>query len=472
MMTKPSTDLPTRQATVGAALSVAVVALLSSSCGKKDVPLIPEKIVGHCSYVNKFSKQPECRDYHGEWTDEQVAEDCADWNGELQLRIGCSVDPVLGYCIFEKDGLYIRAHLPGNDPGACSSTQRGCEFFGGGAFEPAPICGGIDLPDNGTGLPVFQPPERKCVDPLPGQAPGKSEGGKVCTWEMISGVTEEGRHFEDYASCDRVRTQRPYYPVPPADNATRADARMSDPAYVAEVDWVKSQIRSAACVCCHSTTAPQGPSNWYIESPGNFINSFWPRGLAMGAGWIDTVGFGAYPPEQNNGFSRSTPDNPGHTIFPTTDDARMRRFFEAELAARGKTRADFANQKYGAGPLDDQRFFRPKACERGEGVTADGTLIWKGGNARYIYLLEAAANTPTVPPNLDLPAGTLWRVDLPPEGKPLTSGSVKYGVVPETMKQKFPTSGSPAPLTSGKQYYLYVTADVIQPVTRCLFTAP
>jgi hypothetical protein len=24
----------------------------------------------------------------------------------------------------------------------------------------------------------------------------------------------------------------------------------------------------------------------------------------------------------------------------------------------------------------------------------------------------------------------------------------------------------------GKQYYLYVTADVIQPVTRCLFTAP
>ena len=50
----------------------------------------------------------------------------------------------------------------------------------------------------------------------------------------------------------------------------------------------------------------------------------------------------------------------------TQDDARMRRFFENELAARGKTRADFAGEKYVAGPLDEQRFFRPAACTRGK----------------------------------------------------------------------------------------------------------
>ena len=59
-------------------------------------------------------------------------------------------------------------------------------------------------------------------------------------------------------------------------------------------------------------------------------------------------------------------------------------FFEGELAARGKTRADFANEKYAAGPLDEQRFFRPTACTRGEGVRADGLGVWKGGNARYV----------------------------------------------------------------------------------------
>jgi hypothetical protein len=40
------------------------------------------------------------------------------------------------------------------------------------------------------------------------------------------------------------------------------------------------------------------------------------------------------------------------------------------------------------------------------------------------------------------------------------------------MSQRFPESGPPAALTSGKSYYLYVLADIIVPITRCTFTAP
>ena len=118
------------------------------------------------------------------------------------------------------------------------------------------------------------------------------------------------------------------------------------------LEWVRSQIRSSACVCCHANEAPLGASNWNVDRPGNFVNGFHDRGLAMGAGWIDTVGFGAYPAADNNGFSRPTPEDPHQSIVPTTDRDRMLRFFVAELEHRGRTPESFT-EKYGAGPLDD-----------------------------------------------------------------------------------------------------------------------
>lgn len=455
-------------------LSLSVLLCAAVACQKAGVPTVPDKVVGHCTYVNKFSSMEECRDYVGEWSEQAATDDCKDQGAQVVLGSGCNLEERLGYCFLGgEDQKWTRISLPGVDAQKCASMKRGCELFGGGVFDPAPVCGGKVEEDSGdTGLSTFRQPVLNCVDPKPGEPAGHSEGGKVCTWEMISGATEPGRSFSDYASCDRVRTQRPYYPVPPAENATQDDPRMKDPTYAAEVAWVRSQIESTACVCCHSTRAPQGPSNWYVESPGNFINSFNPRGLAMGAGWINTVGFGAYRPEQNNGFSRASPERPNDPIFVTTDAARIARFFEAELAHRGFKREDFAEDLYGAGPLDVQRFYRPTACENGEGVGADGTLTWRGGKARYVYVLEASATSPTVPPNLDLPEGTLWRIDVPEGGTPIDSGSVRYGAVPSGMSQRFPASGSPVPLTSGKTYYLYVLQDIIIPVTRCLFTAP
>lgn len=458
-----------------ALLSIVVVAITGTGCLRSDpVPTLPEKVVGHCRYTNPFAKLEECRDYLGEWTERQAQDDCAgqQLNGqraEFALGTTCSYPSILGYCILGGGQKFTRIHMPGDKDSACAGTERGCEVFGGGLFDPAPICGGKVTEGGGNGLPTFQPPVLVCKEPLPGEAAGKSENGQVCTWQMISGATEPGRSFEQYADCSAVRTQRPYYGAPTNTGATRDDARMNDPAYRAEVEWIKQEISATACVCCHKSTAPDGASNWYVDQPGNFINGFYDRGLAMGAGWIDTVGFGAFPPSQNNGFSRATPERPTDSIFVTTDPARMKRFFEKELEYRGKSKADFAGQVYGAGPLDDQRFYVQKPCENGEGVDENGKVTWVGGRARYVWVLEKGSLNPGVPPNLDLPTGTLWRFDAPHTGQGVESG-VTYGVTPEGMMQKFPASGSATPLVSGREYSLYVLQDIAIPITRCIFT--
>jgi hypothetical protein len=452
-------------------LVAAALAISGCRCGGGPVPVLPEKIVGSCVYKNPFSKQQECTDYVGEWKEQEIADDCTS-KGSTVAPTPCGIDQRLGYCILGGAEMkFARITLPGMDATQCAPAKRGCEFFGGGVFDATAVCGGVLPESEATGLPTFQQPVLTCLDPKPGEAPGTSAGGKVCTWEVISGATEEGRHYEDYASCDRVRTQRPYYAVGVRAEAADPDVRMNDAAYAAEVGWIKKQIQSTACVCCHSTKAPEGASNWFIESEPNFINSFSGRGLAMGAGWVDTVGFGAYPREQNNGFSRATPSDAAHSIFVTTDDPRMRTFFEKELAARGIPRSTYPPGTYGAGPLDDQRFYAPKACTGSEGVAADGTITWLNGKARYVYVLEENATSPTVPPNLDLPQGTIWRVDVPLNGMPIASGAIRYGQLPLTTSQRFPAEGAPAALVPGKKYYLYVLADVAIPNTRCIFTA-
>ncbi len=449
------------------------LAFSCGGCGEKGpLPDKPSTLAGHCVYVNGFSKREECREYRGsKWAADEAANDCKGAGSTLQEG-ACVYAETLGECALGGEEKYQWLTFPGNDAELCGSTKRGCEFFAGGIFGPSALCGSVDA-GTSTGRPVFQWPEQVCKAPLAGEAPGKDPNGQVCTWEMISAATEEGRKFENYASCDRVRTQRPYYAVPTATDATREDTRLNDPVYAAEVTWLRTQIEATACVCCHSTQAPEGTSNWYVDQPGNFINGFFSRGLAMGAGWINTVGFGAYPPEHNNGFVRADEAHPERSIFVTTDEARVRRFFEAELAYRGMTKADFANTPYGAGPLDDQRFYKPSACEAGEGIAADGTMTWTQGAARYVYVMEADSSSPGVPPNLDMPAGTLWRIQVPFTGNAVASGSLKYGVLPEGFAQLAPADyAAPKALVSGKQYYLYVMADIVLPNARCLFTAP
>lgn len=437
------------------------------SCGN-DTVVLQGNSIGSCSYESPFSGEQECRDFYATDTD-QASANCEDLDATFKEGIACEPKEILGYCIFEQDGIQIRAAVEDTDSGKCGSNRFGCETFAKGVWQPAALCDGTDelvvLSD------PFPQPVQVCVDPLPGEPEGQSEGGKVCTWEIVSGVTEEGRNFSDYADCATVVRQRGYTPVPANELASTEDPRMQDPAYVEDLDWVRGQLRAGSCACCHSAVAPDGASVFDADFEGNMANQFNDRGLAMGAGWIPTVGFGTYPPEQNNGFERSSPENPYLSIIPTTDQQRMMAFFEGELAYRGLTKADFEGDTYGAGPLDVQRLYEPEQCSDQEGIAADGTIRWLPGRARYIYVMKADATSPTVPPNLDLPEGTLWRVDLPEDGEPVYSASVVYGKVPEGMNQVFPTSGVPEPLVQGEKYYLYVSADVLYPISRCIFTA-
>ena len=99
-------------------------------------------------------------------------------------------------------------------------------------------------------------------------------------------------------------------------------------------------------------------------------------------------------------------------------------------------------------------------------------MTWRQGSARYVYVMEPTSSPPGVPPNLDMPAGVLWRFDVPWTGEAVASGTITYGVAPEGTLQRAPVTGPAPALVSGTRYYLYVLADIAQPNTRCLFTAP
>lgn len=313
-------------------------------------------------------------------------------------------------------------------------------------------------------LPVYIQPTVVCRPPVEGEGPGASEGGQVCTWQSVAGATEEGRRFRDYADCAVVRTQRPYYPMPPSETYQPDDPRLQDAAYASELGWVRAQIDATGCSCCHSTSAPRGPVRWSIDLPGNWMTSFSDRDLALLANWVDTSMFEKFPADTNNGFSRP------HGL-PSTDPARIEAFFVAEAKQRGLTREQFADAPPTGGHLLDLAAYKPGRCGPGEGLGPGNTLAWVGGPARYVHVLGAASKNPGVPPDRDTPAGTLWRLDVPPDGEPLLSGSVRYGEVPPGTKQTFPSVDAPAVLDAGQDYYLYVTRDMFQPLTRCIFTA-
>jgi hypothetical protein len=422
--------------------------------------------VANCVYENPFSGLEECREYLGaDWDEARAEDDCNGQDGSVFVAgEGCAYDAPHGACVLDAgtDDVY-QIVIPG-DGSTCESSKRGCEVFGGGTFVAAEACGGLpdEKIDQGKLSDVFVQSEQQCVQPLDGQ-PGQGADGKVCTWQDIGACTEEGRDFVDYGRCDIVRSQRPYAPVPASDFVTPDDDPIwTDASYQAELAWVTDQVESCGCVCCHSDAAPSGPSNWYIEQEGIWTDGFWPTGLAIAAGWVDSSLLGARPAHDNNGFGR---DRSG---IPSTDQDRMIAFFEGELSRRGFVRDDFE----GATPIPEifyeQIIYEPSACENGEGVRRDGTIQWSGGPARYLHVLERDATNPGVPPNLDEPEGTLWMIEVPWTAEPFESGLV-YGEVTGDVSQRVPTSAPPA-LVEGREYLLYVQKDVMLPITRCLFT--
>jgi hypothetical protein len=449
-------------------LWVSVPAVLVATGCQAPSSAIPDTLLGHCEYENSFANQPECREFRGDgWTTEEATASCQDEGATFVPTAGCPYADTIGSCVTGGDDKVLVYVTPGDDETRCAGNARACELFAGGAFVAGNTCGGADVADaddlyNAEGY--YVPEYEICVDPTDG-VPGQSEGGKVCTWNQMSGCTEEGRRFEDYGNCDEIRTQRPYAPVPANDTQPVDDPRMNDPTFAAEVAWAKAQIDSCACVCCHKdSVTPDGASIFDTEYPGNFANSFTDWGLAFGARVFDSSLLGAYPAPENNGFGRDVAG------MPSTDQERMKRFFAGELAHRGVDPAVFADL-----PPQPEIFYRqatyvPEACENGEGVDADGTVRWTGGRARYLYVLEDGSKNPGNPPNMDKPEGTLWRVDTLPPAVPMKTGEVVYGTIPEGHEQELPTSGvAPAPLVSGQTYLIFAFADIGVPMTRCTF---
>ena len=309
---------------------------------------------------------------------------------------------------------------------------------------------------------VFVPPYLDCRDPLPGEV-GASEGGKVCTQVLISGATEAGKYYPDYASCDVVRTQRPYRSVPAAGSTSVDDPRLQDQAFLAELAWVTEQARSSACTCCHDTKqAPAGASQWAIDAAPIWTDTASDQAIGLFAGLSDSTLLGVFRPEDNNGFNREL------VGLPSTDPARMRAFFRAELARRGISEEAAAAYVFVPAPQAPP----PGPCAAGEGLDASGRLVWgEGKDARYVYVLEAGSAVPSVPPYGDTPAGTVWRLDVLASAAPL-AGGVAYGATPDGSFQAHPDRAPAPALRAGATYHLVVLRDVARPLVSCLFTPP
>lgn len=427
--------------------------------------------IASCSYVNGFAEAEECREYAGAgWNADSAAEACADvflgMAGELSLGERCEYPNEIGRCVVgdvDADG-YLIIHT--GEPADCGGAQSGCETFGGGTFLPSDSCTGCTASgDEGPGAIV--PTEPDCREPLAGSEPGLSEGGQVCTPTLISASTEPGRRFSDYADCDVVRTQRPYYEDATEITTDPSDPRLDDDEYMAELGWVKEQAEASACVCCHSDSGtPDGPAVWNTEAGDLWIDTVSDEALAMFAGFTPSDSFGYLPPEENNGFDRST------TGLPTTDVERLRAFAELELDRRGLTVSEAEELAPFAPQFQELIDYEPEPCEDGIGIAEDGTLTWNGGGARYVWVLEADSASPGVPPNWDLPEGTIWALKAEYDADPISCG-MSYGEVGDGQVQRVPADGSAPPeLVSGETYYLAAMRDLAQPITRCLFTAP
>ena len=233
-----------------------------------------------------------------------------------------------------------------------------------------------------------------------------------------------------------------------------------------ELAWVTEQVESCACVCCHTSDAPEGAAIWGIDSGSIWSDQMSDTAIGMFAGYIDSSALGAYPPEDNNGFDRE------RTAMPSTDPERMVAFWQAEMDRRGLTADDMSDEPPVGANLLDQVTYELPDCEPGDGIDADGVITWsRDFDVRYLYVLEEGSDNPGLPPNFDMPEGILWRIDVPHDNAPMVSG-VTYGSAPAGVNQIVPAEGAPVELVPGQRYNLYALYDVALPIARCVFQVP
>lgn len=308
---------------------------------------------------------------------------------------------------------------------------------------------------------TFIPPFVDCRPPQGSDIATRADG-LVCTNVAISGCTEPSKYFPDYADCDVVRRQRPYWAAPPANPSRPDDPRLADPSFLRESDWAKEQIEASGCACCHDGRIVAA-SQWDISLGPLWIDSLSSAGLALFAGFADSSVLGAYAPADNFGFDRA------QTGIPTTDTARMRAFVLGELSRRGLDEAWARGVPPFGGPIYANSVKPPELCGAGQGVEPDGRVRFDGSQARYVYVLAEGSKNPGVPPNLDLPQGTLFRLDVLASAPPLESGAVRFGETPDGSFQAYPEATPAAPLNAGTRYQLVVLQDVGLPAVNCIF---
>jgi hypothetical protein len=348
---------------------------------------------------------------------------------------------------------------------ACESSSFGskvedAESAGATLAQDIEPVTGADQAEDG----VFIPPFQHCQAARPEDA---KEGAapQVCTNVAISGCTEPGKAFADYASCDVVRTQRPFWPRPPAAEPRADDPRLQDAAFMRELGWMTEQVEACGCVCCHDSKVVGGQAGqWDIQRGPIWLDTLSDGGLALFAGLADSSVLGAYPREGNFGFDRTA------TGLPTTDTERLKAFLAAELERRDISEAEARAVPPFGGPIYENRVREPDACaSSGSGIDPQLGVHFPGGPARYVYLLEAGSENPGVPPNLDKPDGTLWRLDVLASAAPLPPG-FSYGQTPPGSFQMLPEQGAAPALERGTTYQLAVLKDVGVPLANCLFT--
>lgn len=319
-------------------------------------------------------------------------------------------------------------------------------------------------------------PERVCVpaaslSTLPeGATVETNEAGEavVCVWDLFSGAAPEGVRWNEVTTCDAAFTQGPPWFAAPERVYESPDAVSADPAWAEEASWVQGQIESTGCACCHASSIGSGNTSGFdFTAPAVWTDSMTNPQLAMAAGWFQELDqFGYVEPSENHGFDRRS------TLFPTTDPARMQAFFADEFDRRGGTDGDKDDAAARFDALFGSLSTEPAACvEPYEGLIG-GLITWNGEDtARQVYVLELGADTPAFPPNLDLPAGTLWALYVDNEGAPIESGTLSVGDLPVGAEQRIPADGSAPALVVGETYRLVTKVDIMlsRPMD-CTFT--
>lgn len=294
-----------------------------------------------------------------------------------------------------------------------------------------------------------------------------SAGEDLCIWHHPAGCVPEGQNYADLASCDVVRTLGPSWFVPPVRRFESDAGLLQDPDYMRELAWVTEQVAASGCACCHASERSNYASFFDIDAPGNWIDTLTMTGIVMAAGMnTEHKYLGYLPPNDNFGFDRET------TLFATTDIPRMTAFFTDEFERRGGTQADVEAAGATFRQINGSLYDEPTDCGPGEGMNADGKIVWKGGTARQIYLQTVGSQNPGSPPNLDKPEGTLWALYADHEGDAFTSGTIVPGDVPAGSRQAVPADSDVAPTFEvGTQYRLFVTPDFLRSNTsNCIFT--